>query len=64
MLAYQSTSFHDALYLRETLGKRPAPEFEAWLETMGLFENNRRLTISPAQNRLIQYFSHRVGSGY
>lgn len=32
MLHYQSTSFHDALYLREALGLRPAPEFEAWLE--------------------------------
>jgi ethanolamine ammonia-lyase large subunit len=31
MLNYQSTSFHDALYLRERLGLRPAPEFEAWL---------------------------------
>jgi ethanolamine ammonia-lyase large subunit len=31
MLQYQSTSFHDALYLRETLGLRPAPEFETWL---------------------------------
>jgi len=31
MLQYQSTSFQDALYLRETLGLRPAPEFEAWL---------------------------------
>jgi ethanolamine ammonia-lyase large subunit len=31
MLNYQSTSFHDALYLRRTLGLRPAPEFEAWL---------------------------------
>jgi ethanolamine ammonia-lyase large subunit len=32
MLQYQSTSFHDALYLRSTLGLRPSPEFEAWLE--------------------------------
>jgi ethanolamine ammonia-lyase large subunit len=32
MLHYQSTSFHDALYLRSTLGLRPAPEFEAWLQ--------------------------------
>jgi ethanolamine ammonia-lyase large subunit len=32
MLHYQSTSFHDALYLRRVLGLRPAPEFEAWLE--------------------------------
>jgi ethanolamine ammonia-lyase large subunit len=31
MLHYQSTSFHDALYLREVLGVRPAPEFEEWL---------------------------------
>jgi ethanolamine ammonia-lyase large subunit len=33
MLQYQSTSFHDALYLRSTLGLRPAPEFEAWLKS-------------------------------
>jgi ethanolamine ammonia-lyase large subunit len=31
MLHYQSTSFHDALYLRSVLGLRPAPEFEEWL---------------------------------
>ena len=31
MLNYQSTSFHDALYLRRLLGLRPAPEFEAWI---------------------------------
>jgi ethanolamine ammonia-lyase large subunit len=31
MLSYQSTSFHDALYLRRVLGLRAAPEFEAWL---------------------------------
>jgi ethanolamine ammonia-lyase large subunit len=36
MLAYQSTSFHDGLYARAVLGKRPAPEFAAWLERMGL----------------------------
>jgi ethanolamine ammonia-lyase large subunit len=32
MLNYQSTSFHDALYLRRVLNLRPAPEFEAWLD--------------------------------
>jgi ethanolamine ammonia-lyase large subunit len=32
MLNYQSTSFHDALYLRQLLHLRPAPEFEAWFE--------------------------------
>ena len=38
MLGYQSTSFHDALYVRRVLGKRPAPEFEAWLEQAGLID--------------------------
>src|SRR6202034_152428 len=33
MLNYQSTSFHDALYVRRTMGLRPAPEFEAWLNS-------------------------------
>jgi ethanolamine ammonia-lyase large subunit len=41
MLNYQSTSFHDALYLRRVLGLRPAPEFEAWLAG----ENFARLTL-------------------
>ena len=36
MLLYQSTSFHDALYVRGVLGLRPAPEFEAWLMRMGV----------------------------
>jgi ethanolamine ammonia-lyase large subunit len=34
MLNYQSTSFHDALYLRQVFGLRPAPEFEAWFDEM------------------------------
>jgi ethanolamine ammonia-lyase large subunit len=36
MLNYQSTSFHDALAVRAALGKRPAPEFAAWLERVGI----------------------------
>src|SRR5712672_585782 len=44
MLSYQSSSFHDALYLRRALGKRPAPEFEAWLERMGIADSAGRLT--------------------
>ncbi len=36
MLNYQSTSFHDAAWVRRILGRRPAPEFEAWLEGMGI----------------------------
>jgi ethanolamine ammonia-lyase large subunit len=35
MLHYQSTSFHDALYARDLLKLRPAPEFEAWFERVG-----------------------------
>lgn len=38
MLNYQSTSFHDALYVREVLGLKPAPEFETWLRRMGLMD--------------------------
>lgn len=38
MLNYQSTSFHDAMYLRKVLNKRPAPEFEEWLLKMGIFD--------------------------
>jgi ethanolamine ammonia-lyase large subunit len=43
MLNYQSTSFHDALYLREALGLKRAPEFEAWLERMGITDEHGRL---------------------
>jgi ethanolamine ammonia-lyase large subunit len=45
MLNYQSTSFHDALYLRRVLGLRPAPEFEAWLSGEGF----RRLEFEAGQ---------------
>lgn len=38
MLNYQSTSFHDAWYLRQVLGLRPAPEFEQWLVGQGIAE--------------------------
>ncbi|MET0911240.1 MAG: ethanolamine ammonia-lyase subunit EutB, partial [Ilumatobacteraceae bacterium] len=43
MLGYQSTSFHDAQYLRQVLGLRPAPEFEAWLERMGITDGQGRV---------------------
>ncbi|GBL59563.1 ethanolamine ammonia-lyase large subunit [Pseudomonas citronellolis] len=38
MLNYQTTSFHDALYARQSLGLRPAPEFEEWLERMHILQ--------------------------
>ena len=45
MLNYQSTSFHDALYVRRLMGLRPAPEFEAWLAG----EEFKRLEFEAAQ---------------
>ena len=47
MLGYQSTSFHDALYVRSALGLRPAPEFEAWLRKLGMADEHG--TILPVE---------------
>lgn len=46
MLNYQTTSFHDALYARRALDLKPAPEFEAWLERMNIFEDVARFEPS------------------
>ena len=43
MLGYQSTSFHDALAMREVFGRRAAPEFEAWLTRQGLTDGAGRV---------------------
>jgi ethanolamine ammonia-lyase large subunit len=43
MLNYQSTSFHDALYVREVLGRQPAPEFAAWLRRMEIMTEAGRM---------------------
>jgi ethanolamine ammonia-lyase large subunit len=43
MLGYQSTSFHDALAMRDLLQRRPAPEFEAWLARQGLMDAKERI---------------------
>ena len=53
MLNYQSTSFHDALYVREVLGLRRAPEFEAWLERMQLVDERGRLLPARPGNKLL-----------
>jgi ethanolamine ammonia-lyase large subunit len=39
MLSYQCTSYHDTASLRQLLGLRPAPEFEAWMEDLGLMKD-------------------------
>src|SRR5437016_4579440 len=44
MLNYQSTSYHDAALVRRLLGLRPAPEFLAWLQTRGIYQNNQLAT--------------------
>jgi ethanolamine ammonia-lyase large subunit len=43
MLGYQSLSFHDALYVRQALDLRPAPEFEAWLAGLGMADKDGRI---------------------
>ncbi|TGE28484.1 ethanolamine ammonia-lyase subunit EutB [Hymenobacter metallicola] len=58
MLGYQSTSFHDALYVRQVLGLRPAPEFEAWLQQQGIFNEQGQLLPAAAGHRLLD-----VGKG-
>lgn len=46
MLNYQTTSFHDALYVRRVLGARPAPEFEKWLTDMNIMHNSHDIILS------------------
>src|SRR5579875_106008 len=46
MLGYQSTSYHDVLYVRSVLGLRPAPEFEDWLKDFGIM--NARSQVRPS----------------
>ena len=56
MLGYQTTSYHDIHYVRQLLGKRPAPEFEAWLEEMDLVDVRQRLIAHRGgEHALIDY---------
>ncbi|NDY90056.1 ethanolamine ammonia-lyase subunit EutB [Ideonella livida] len=57
MLNYQSTSFHDALYLRQVLGLQRAPEFEAWLQRMGLTDAAGRLLPAGAGHPLLSHLA-------
>ncbi|MBA4197989.1 MAG: ethanolamine ammonia lyase large subunit [Chitinophaga sp.] len=54
MLNYQSTSFHDALYARKVLNKKPAPEFEAWLIQNGLTDKAGNLLPVNASHLLLK----------
>ncbi|MBC7139284.1 MAG: ethanolamine ammonia-lyase subunit EutB [Defluviimonas sp.] len=53
MLNYQSLSFHDIAYLRNTFGLRAAPEFEAWLEALGLIDASGHLPDTDAPTRAL-----------
>jgi ethanolamine ammonia-lyase large subunit len=54
MLNYQTTSFHDALYLRKVLGLRPAPEFELWLKKMQIMDENGTVQAVKAGHHMLQ----------
>ena len=55
MLNYQTTSFHDALYARQVLGLRPAPEFDQWFKKMQLAPADNLTQLS---NTLPDCFAH------
>ena len=57
MLNYQSTSFHDALFIRELLGLKPAPEFETWLNKQGICDEHGKLISSKSNHPLLQYIN-------
>ncbi len=54
MLNYQTTSFHDALYLRKVLGLRPAPEFEAWLKKMHIMDASGQVQPIEQAHHMLQ----------
>ena len=54
MLNYQTTSFHDALYLRKILGLRAAPEFEKWLKQMNIMDEKGNVQPVTQAHRMLQ----------
>jgi ethanolamine ammonia-lyase large subunit len=55
MLNYQSTSFHDALYVRKVLGLKAAPEFETWLQQQGITDTRGQLQQVGKAHHLLSY---------
>lgn len=53
MLNYQSTSFHDAVAVRNLLNLRPAPEFARWLDSVGIFQRGRLASANGQHERLL-----------
>jgi ethanolamine ammonia-lyase large subunit len=60
MLNYQSTSFHDQLFIRRVLGLKRAPEFEHWLQAIGLTDLAGQLLPANAQHRLLADLSRKL----
>lgn len=54
MLNYQSTSFHDALYVRSVLSLRPAPEYESWLIAQGIVDEKLNPLPIRSSHHLLQ----------
>jgi ethanolamine ammonia-lyase large subunit len=54
MLNYQTTSFHDALYLRKVLGLKAAPEFEQWLKSMHIMDSQGQIQPVTSQHNMLQ----------
>lgn len=63
MLNYQTTSFHDALYLRRILDKRPAPEFEQWLTRMQIFRDTEGKVPADALPQVFRESLARLSEG-
>jgi ethanolamine ammonia-lyase large subunit len=51
MLNYQSTSYHDALAARRLFHLRPAPEFLAWLQRMGIYRDAEPVPLDTSARR-------------
>lgn len=54
MLNYQSTSFHDALSIRQLLNLRPAPEFEQWLINMGIMNDKLQIVSTESSRKMLE----------
>ena len=60
MLNYQTTSFHDALYLRKVLGLKAAPEFESWLKKMHIMDASGQVQPITDAHRMLQNMPKRL----
>ena len=62
MLNYQSTSYHDALAVRKLFKLKPAPEFLAWLQGMGIYRDTEPALLDASTRRhLLQGLESSLG---